>query len=284
MSECIACDADASQPTYGGLTQCTRCTHVWADVDITDERLRDLYGRHYFFGEEYTDYLADVESARRNFAHRLRTLQRFLSPAHQRLFEVGCAYGVFLDLARQRFSSVSGIDISEDAIAYARQHFGVDARQGDLLQTDLGAAEYDVVCLWDTVEHLRSPDRFIRKIAAHMPAGSILALTTGDISSVNARLRRENWRLIHPPTHLHYFSRRSMETMLSRLGFDVVHVEHPGNSRRLGSIADGILRMRWGWDRAGAWMRDSALGRLPVYLNLFDIMSVVAVRRGAGPS
>jgi 2-polyprenyl-3-methyl-5-hydroxy-6-metoxy-1,4-benzoquinol methylase len=284
MAECIACGANASQPTYGGLTRCVECTHVWADVEITDERLRDLYGRHYFFGEEYTDYLADVDCARRNFADRLRTLQRFLMPSHQRLFEIGCAYGVFLDLAKERFRSVSGIDISQDAIAYARGHFNVEARHGDLLETDLGSEQYDVVCLWDTVEHLRSPDRFIQKIASHMPPGSVLALTTGDIASLNARLRREHWRLIHPPTHLHYFSQRSMETMLRRLGFDVVHVEHPGNSRRLGSIADAVLRMRLGWDRAGTWMRDSALGRIPVYLNLFDIMSVVATRRGASPS
>jgi cyclopropane fatty-acyl-phospholipid synthase-like methyltransferase len=255
---------------------------MWADIEIADERLRELYGRHYFFGEEYSDYLADIASARGNFARRLRTLERFLTPAHRRLFEIGCAYGIFLDLARDRFESVSGIDISTDAVSYAREHFGVDARAGDLLQMTPDRAGYDTVCLWDTVEHLAHPDRYIQRIAEHMPAGAVLALTTGDISSLNARLRRERWRLIHPPTHLHYFSRRSMERMLDRFGFEVVHVEHSGNSRRLGSIIDGVLRLRWGWDRAGTWFRDSLIGRMPVYLNLFDIMYVVAVRRGPG--
>ena len=46
-----------------------------------------------------------------------------------------------------------------------------------------------------------------------------LALTTGDIGSVNARLRGHKWRMIHPPTHLHYFSAETMKALLDRHGF-----------------------------------------------------------------
>ena len=149
MTDCAACGSDRSRPTYGGLTHCDVCTHVWAEVAIDDERLRALIERHYFFGEEYTDYLADVPNARRNFERRLRTLlnSKHLPPSPQRLFEIGCAYGVFLDLARSWFSSVAGIDISADAVSYARQHYGLAAECGDLLDLDLAGPPFDAVCM-----------------------------------------------------------------------------------------------------------------------------------------
>lgn len=253
---------------------------MWADIQITNARLRALYERNYFFGEEYTDYLADIENARRNFRRRLKGLQQFLPPCPGELFEIGCAFGVFLDLARSKFSKVSGIDISEDAVNYARQTFGLDVMCGDLLDADLGDSQYDAVCLWDTIEHLKTPDLYLQRVADHMPPGAILGLTTGDIASLNARFRRERWRLIHPPTHLHYFSVRSITRMLERAGFDLIAVEHCGASRSLGAIADGVLRQRWGWDGIGTFLRDSAIGRIPLYVNLFDIMYVVARRRG----
>lgn len=246
---------------------------------IDDAALRALYDRNYFFGEEYTNYLDDLPMARRNFTARLRGLEPFLTPAHQRLIEVGCAYGIFLDLARSRFDHVSGIDISDDAIAYARERLGLEVQCADLLQVDLGASRYDVACLWDTIEHLREPDRYLARLSEHMADGAMLALTTGDIGSVNARFRRERWRLIHPPTHLHYFTQRSMRRMLDRLGFDVVAMTHCGVSRSLGSIADGVLRLRWGFDRAAGMVRSLPLSSIPVYLNLYDVMYVVARKR-----
>ena len=279
MRECAACGAHKPRPHYGGLTRCDECGHVWADVEIDDRRLREIYDRNYFFGEEYTNYLDDLPMARRNFAARLRELEPFLGPAHQRLFEIGCAYGIFLDLSRTRFREVSGIDISEDAVTYARERLGLDVRCGDLLDAGLGASRYDVVCLWDTIEHLRQPDRYLEHIAGHMPSGGLLALTTGDIGSLNARMKRERWRLIHPPTHLHYFSRGSLQRLLSRFGFDVASSRHCGISRSLGSIADGVLRLRWGWDRAAGMVRALPIRSIPVYLNLFDVIYVIARKR-----
>jgi 2-polyprenyl-3-methyl-5-hydroxy-6-metoxy-1,4-benzoquinol methylase len=277
--DCVSCGALEHSPTYGGLTRCHRCGHVWADVQIDNARLRALYDRHYFFGQEYTDYLADAPMARRNFDRRLSILRRYLTPVHSRLFEIGAAYGLFLDTARPYFSEVSGIDISEDAVAYAREKLSLAVHLGDLLDTDLGTAQYDVACLWDTVEHLKAPDRYLERIAGHMPRGSVLALTTGDIASVNARIRREHWRLIHPPTHLHYFSRRSITHFLDRYGFDIVYARHCGISRSFGAMVEALTRGHQSLAGATRWIGESAVARWPIYLNLGDILYVIAVKR-----
>ena len=54
--------------------------------------------------------------------------------------------------------------------------------------------------------------------------GGRLFLTTGDIGSWVARIQGPRWRLIHPPTHLHYFSKATITRLLTGLGFSVQEV------------------------------------------------------------
>ncbi len=283
-NECVVCSSSTSAPAYGGLTRCATCRHVWAPLEVSDERLRQLYSRNYFLGEEYTNYLADRRAIERNFRLRFGTLRRFINPeTHRRLFEVGCAYGLFLNLVRGHFEAVQGIDVSHEAVEYAQKEFALDVTAGDLLQHDFKGTVYDVVCMWDTIEHLKRPDLYLQTVAQHMDTGSVIAITTGDIDSVNARLQRERWRLIHPPTHLHYFSRSSMAHLLNRLGFDVVSSDYCGFYRNIGSMIDGLTRGVGRNSQWFNWLKEGPLARSGIYLNLYDIMFVIAVKR-ARPS
>src|SRR4051812_18059132 len=95
---CIVCGGRESAPLYRGLLRCCACGHAYADLRLSDDQLRDLYSKGYFFGEEYSDYVADRAVLQRNFRLRLATLKQFIDPArHRRLFEIGSAYGFFLE-------------------------------------------------------------------------------------------------------------------------------------------------------------------------------------------
>lgn len=281
---CIVCSgAMAEDSRLPGLVRCSTCRFVSADADLSDAELEALYGEDYFHGDEYADYVAESDELRGNFRKRLQVLTAVQDrPERGRLYEVGCAYGFFLDEARSQWTTVAGIDISEDAVRHARDVVGVDAVAGDYAQVTFDEP-LDTVCMWDTVEHLAHPDVYIRKAAEDLRPGGILALTTGDMDSLNARLRGKRWRMIHPPTHLHYFSRRTLTDLLDRSGFDVVRVETAGNSRTLRGIAYAILVLRG--KREPLYRRltdrpwvDRLLGR-SVTLDLRDIMFVVARKR-----
>ena len=262
-----------------GLVQCTRCGFVTTDLDITDAEVERIYSRDYFHGSEYFDYIAEADSLKLNFRRRIEVLKELVSDlASAELFEIGCAYGFFLQEIGSLVRVASGIDISTDAVHYAVTELGVDARVGDYLEFELGRA-VDIIAMWDTIEHLRRPDLFVAKASRELVPGGFLAITTGDIGSFNARLRGASWRMIHPPTHLHYFSVQTLRQMLERQGFDVIHVSHPGNSRRLRSALYILAVLK-----AGKPAIYRALQRLPVFdlsftVNLLDIMYVVARRR-----
>jgi SAM-dependent methyltransferase len=249
---------------------------VVAGRDLDTVVPSELYDAGYFSEGEYADYVGDRRVIERNFRPRLAELVR-LRPGGD-LLEIGCAYGFFLDLARRHYT-VTGFDIAADAVAYARDRLGLDARAGDFLAAAVEPASADVVAMWDIIEHLVHPDRYVERVHAVLRPGGIFALSTGDIGSVVARWRGERWRLIHPPTHLHYFTRKSLVTLLGRMGFTVLGVRYPAIYRSLRQVARGILvsgRARGprlyaaiaGW-RALDWA---------VPLNTWDIMTVLARR------
>lgn len=280
MGECIICKHDQCAPLYDGIVRCQSCGHVYADLNLSDEDLLNLYRKNYFFGEEYSDYVEDRPVIQKNFVLRLRVLQRFLDPKlHRSLLEIGSAYGFFLDIAREKFDTVQGIDITEDGVRYARDKLNLDVIQADVLQYDFGSRMFDVVCLWDTIEHLRDPRLYIQKISRHTRSGGLIAITTGDIDSLNARLRREKWRLIHPPTHIHYFSKRTLAKLLGMHGFDVVYSRYCGFYRSTKNVAYNILVLRQGNRRLYELLGRMGLYRFDFYLNTYDIMYVIARKR-----
>ncbi len=198
---------------------------------------------------------------------------------HRSLFEIGCAYGFFLETAQSLFDRVQGVDITEDGIRYASEQLRLDVTQADFLEHDLADQKFDIACMWDTIEHLANPHLYVEKLSRHMEKGGLLAITTGDIDSLNARIRKENWRLIHPPTHIHYFSQKSLAQMLNNYGFDVAYSRHCGFYRSFDNVAYNILVLRWQKPQLYHALKKLGLTKLDFYLNLYDIMYVIARKR-----
>ena len=197
-----------------GLLTCSTCSFVTADVSMSTEDLKALYSAKYFAGEEYQDYLAERSLVEKHFRIRLKTLlDNVPDAARKHLFEIGSAYGFFLSVARDHFASMEGIDISRDAVTYAAETLCLPVHAGDFLAYRV-QKKIDVACMWDTIEHLQCPHLYLEKLASHMDRGGVIAITTGDVGSFVARLRGAKWRQIHPPTHLHYFSRETLTRLL----------------------------------------------------------------------
>jgi len=255
------------------------CGFITADLCISDEELRDLYTRDYFFGEEYSDYLSDKTIIQKNFRNSLRLLYLFAKENNRKmLFEVGCAYGLFLEEASTGFLKVAGIDISEDAIQYATSVLGLTAYCEDYLSHEI-AEKADVICMWDTIEHLKHPDLYLKKAYTHLNEGGLIAITTGDIGSLNARIFGKRWRQIHPPTHLHYFSRRTITALLEKCGFEIVYFRHKGFYMSARTIASILLLIRSAHPKVFKLLEKIKLLKLNLYINMFDLMYVVAKKR-----
>lgn len=280
INECIICGGTDTQPLYTTVAKCQNCGHVFCNRRLTDQQLSDLYGTSYFSGAEYSNYLADKPVLQRNFRLRLNVLKKLLDPHRYRhLLEVGCAYGFFLEIARPHFETVFGIDITEEGVRYAADTLKLNAVRANFLDYDFGPRKFDVVCMWDTIEHLRDPHLYLEKITAHTESGALLTITTGDIESLPARIRKDKWRLMHPPTHMHFFSRKTLACLLDSHGFDLIYDRYCGFYRSLDNVAYTILILRTKRPNLYNFLRKTKLTKINFYLNLYDIMYVIARRR-----
>lgn len=280
MSECVVCGKNSDKPLYDGILKCCVCGHIYSDISLRDKDIFRLYGESYFFGDEYNNYLAEQKVLLKNFKLRLKILRTLInSTYHKNLLEIGCAYGFFLSLAAELFNTAQGVDICETGIRYAQENLKLDVINADFLKHDFGYKKYDVVCLWDTIEHLRSPQLYLEKASTHMSSGSFIAITTGDIDSLNAKIKKNKWRMIHPPTHIHYFSKKTLGKMLNNYGFEIVYNRYCGFYRSIDLIAYRTLALNkkcvWLYDA----LRKTKIADFNVYLNLYDIMYVIARKR-----
>jgi SAM-dependent methyltransferase len=260
------------------LERCRACGFITYN-DFTASTLLELYNDQFFAGNEYPDYAGQQNALRRSMRRHLEQMWRY-HPHSSSLLEVGCAYGFFLDEARSHFTSVTGVDICSTPTTYSKEKLGLNVYCEDFLNLDFGNKRFDVICLWDTVEHLAAPQAHLQKARELLTNEGTLFLTTGDIGSLNARLRGSRWRQIHPPSHLHYFSRHTIRLLLERIGFSVIGIETTSYYHTAFNIL-ASLRMRGNMAGRLASICLSLLGeklarRLGFWINLGDIMFVAA--------
>jgi 2-polyprenyl-3-methyl-5-hydroxy-6-metoxy-1,4-benzoquinol methylase len=278
MRACPVC-SNSTDLTYLWNTQIVRCPECglgYVDRLPTLEELEAIYSAEYFRGRTaYTDYEADKAGTQHHFRHRIRLLRQYKPDGD--LFEAGCAYGFFLEIAREHWN-VRGIDISEAAIEYARNTLKLPVEREDFESHPPKPDSYDVVAMWDVIEHLYDPMLAVQKSAEALRPGGILAITTADLDAYLPRIQKRGWRMIIP-AHLYYFSRRSITHLLKNHGLNVVHFSHVGYYRSLRQMSQIIT-----WNKPESRWRQNlqrTVERLPlmntyVPLNLYDIMFVIA--------
>ncbi|MBM4134061.1 MAG: class I SAM-dependent methyltransferase [Nitrospira sp.] len=282
---CLVCAGGPFVAYAGGrpdLARCAACGFVTMRGGADPETLSSLYEQDYFHGAEYADYVRDRPALQRNFGERVKTMRRYCRSGT--LLEIGCAYGFFLDLVRDQFDC-RGYDRVETAVAYANKVLSLRAECKDFLaENSIPAGSIDVVAMWDVIEHLENPERYLERTRSLLKEGGYLFLTTGDIDSWNARRRKAKWRLIKIRSHLHFFSRDTIGRLLERQGFEVIDVSYPGYFRSIDQMLYNILVLGKNHPRLYRLLSFFIPRKAMLYINLFDIMCVVARRPRAASS
>ena len=140
---CVICTNSEHEELFDGIAKCSSCGLVFFDQDLSEDQIKKLYDEEYFKGEEYCDYEEDKNILQKNFETRLKDIQRYIKRGT--LFEIGSAYGYFLDLAKKDFE-VEGIDITQKPTDFAREKLGLNVRTGSYLDLDLAEKKMFFAC------------------------------------------------------------------------------------------------------------------------------------------
>jgi SAM-dependent methyltransferase len=118
-----------------------------------------------------------------------------------RLLDVGCGTGAFLAAARDAGYEVTGIDFAEDLVGFARSRFGLDSVHACSLESFAGQEQpgsFDVVTLFEVLEHQDDPSAFIASIKRLLRPQGFVALSVPNRAGWPPA-SHESWDL--PPHH-----------------------------------------------------------------------------------
>lgn len=210
---------DAFGVALSDLVRCTVCGHRQLARMPSDAMLEGAYGE-----AASADYVEEEAGQRETARRALARLERW-APRRGHLLDLGCWVGFLLAEARERGWEGVGVEPSAFASAYARERLGLDVRRAGLLDADLPAGAFDAAVLGDVIEHLPRPGEALDRLATLLrPGGPRLAwLSLPDAGSRVARAMGARWWSVLP-THVQYFTRGSLATLLRRHGWQVLEV------------------------------------------------------------
>ena len=164
------------------------------------------------------------------------------APKRGELLDIGCGVGNFLAAARDAGFAVTGIELNQNAVRFAREHYRLEnvqaLRPEEWLAANRGR-KYDVVTFFEVLEHQDNPGGFFETVAAFVKDGGYIGLSVPN---------RNRWQkgvetLDYPPNHLTRWSPRALRGFLERRGFEVLSMrEEPLGARRAAQVMSSGLR------------------------------------------
>ena len=213
--------AASDHALWDQVVRCRVCDLVY----INPRPRADLILEGYAQAEDPV-FAAQNDARIRGFRKTLESVvQRLgISPQGRRVLDVGCAGGAFLVAAREMGFTVIGIEPARWMAAYGREHYQLDIREGILEPGSFEAHSFDVITLWDVIEHLPQPLETLQIVRSLLKPGGVLLVNYPDIGTLPARLLGRRWPF-WLSVHLIYYTRKTMSEQLRRAGFAALWFE-----------------------------------------------------------
>ncbi|MGI8721650.1 MAG: class I SAM-dependent methyltransferase [Geodermatophilaceae bacterium] len=245
---CCLC-GDAGKPVYDlppyGVRRCSNCTLVFVSPRLKSAALSRFYDQvDYFEGGVYgaQSRLSPAMVLQRVWTvgrlDRIARARGRRSVGGQRLLEFGSGYGLFLAAARDRGYQVEGVELSRPAVQASTKQ-GLDVYCGQLVEASL-TGPYDVICGWDTLEHVPDPLAVLRGIRELIADDGTVALSTPYFSSLPSQLLGQRWWTLKPAEHIWHYTPYTLRLLAARADLVVTTVIRsplsPANLTRLDSL------------------------------------------------
>lgn len=215
---CILCSSEKIEPLpkfyeKKGLVKCRNCNLVFTERIPSPEELKDYYSQYSYAS---TGYLppATVNSYQ-------KLLDEF-EPYRKgnRILDVGCGRGWFLEEAQKRGWEVYGVEYSSEAVNVCKKK-GINIREGALSEVDFGNTHFDVITSFEVIEHLNNPNPELQCLYKILRAGGLFYCTTPNFDSILRYYFGADYNIIGYPEHLSYYTKSTLNRLAAMHGFKI---------------------------------------------------------------
>ena len=245
---CLMCGGVQHRRVFNELgidiCRCRSCGHVFSSYPANPHH-------DGFWGEE-------VEEGDHVYWSRARSpmyedfFKRFIAGRSGRLLDMGCGLGFFVK-AMQAYQTweAYGCEISPAAVRYARETLGLrNVNGGRLEDTGLPDGSFDLITMWDVIDHIPRPDPILRRCHALLKEGGRCFLRAPNVlvqlprARLNRLLRgmRPGVTYLQARDHAHHYSMSSLRRLLERNGFSRIEFLHLRPVRSLSTKQRWLLQ------------------------------------------
>ncbi len=271
------------------IVECSRCGLVYVTPRLKEDALHEVYNEDYWSSKSpktrgYADYRSEADLYLKTFRKRMALLKRY-HPSPGRALDIGCAAGYFLRVLREEGWEGRGIELSPDIGKEAIQALGEDkVHIGDIQDAPFQEGSFDLVSLWDVIEHVPDPHWFLDQALRFLKPDGILILETQNVKSRFAGWLGPKWQHYKHLEHLYHFNPETIERLLDDAGMELLHLTSKwgGKHVSLGFIRERATRVHKAF---GVLLLPLApFSRVNLYINPHDEMILVARRKNTTPN
>lgn len=214
---CILCDSN-DQEIYikhqnFEIMRCNNCGLYYQYAPKQFETLENIYNNIY---EEESRVLEDkwYENKKMNICHK-DIVAYHKEPGN--LLDIGCSYGLLMEYFIKKKWQVTGIDISKNAINYAKSK-GLNCYNTNV-ENFVPERKFDVIVMSHVLEHLEKPIESLKIIKEWLlPAGIIYIRVPNVDSRFLPSIYQNFLGELKPFEHLFYFSKTTLNLLLEKVG------------------------------------------------------------------
>ena len=209
------------------IVDCTDCKFKHA---LITEDSPDVYSSHYYESEK-PNYISSNESESEwwdlTYGERISKIDSLAGYPTKNWIDIGTGPGLFLDALKVRNKIATGIEPSIQAFNHAisKKHNVINAFFDSTLASQLG--EFDAGHLSEVLEHIPNPQDFLRIVKSVIKPGGYLCIVVPNdynpIQKIFIEKSGEGKWWLAPPFHLNYFDKNSLENLIRKSGFEVMH-------------------------------------------------------------
>jgi len=223
-SHCLVCNSSNLKPLSAyqkaHLCKCGSCGFVFAQKIPTEQELIEYYD-----GYGRNDYLSPVTIKRYN--ELLDAMEPFRKS--NKLLDVGCGIGYFLEVAKERGWEVHGTEYTDRAMEICTAK-GIQMKQGKLDPANYEPGSFDVITSFEVLEHINNPLEETNNFNQLLRKGGLVYLTTPNFNSLLRHRLKERYNVITYPEHLSYYTPSTLKKIFTQCGFRKLKIQTTGIS------------------------------------------------------
>jgi len=215
------------------VVKCQQCGLLYINPRPDPEEMGRFYPEAYSWKETLeadsflTKWVRRLEKGYRY--HLLRNevskVVKFTARSSGKVLDVGCGTGDRLDVFRKNGFETYGAETSDSA-DYAREHLRLNVIKGDLFNASYSDRFFDIVTLYNVLEHTHHPEEVCREIHRILKADGYLVIQVPNKNSFQCKIFKERWAAFDVPRDLYYFEPKTLISLFKKVGFKAERIEH----------------------------------------------------------